>query len=416
MGNKKYVYYFTEGDKSMRDILGGKGANLAEMTRMGIPVPPGFTITTEACAEFNRTGKWVKGLKEEVEENLVRLEKDMNAKFGDPENPLLVSVRSGAAVSMPGMMDTVLNLGLNDISVEALAKKSGNERFAWDSYRRFIQMFGNVDMGVEHRFFEEVLQKAKETKGVRYDNELDADDLKKVVDEYKRVIKERTGKEFPQDPTEQLRLSINAVFGSWNNERAVTYRKLHRIEGLLGTAVNIQAMVFGNMGDTSASGVCFTRNPATGENEFYGEFLFNAQGEDVVAGIRTPLPLSELKKKMPEQYKELNNIRLMLEKHYKDMQDIEFTIQEGKLFILQTRRGKRTAQAAVRIAVDMVREGLINEKEAVLRVPADQLDQLLHKSLDPLAKKRAELLAKGLPASPGAAVGSVVFSAEKAFL
>jgi len=416
MGNKKYVYYFTEGDKSMRDILGGKGANLAEMTRMGIPVPPGFTITTEACAEFNRTGKWVKGLKEEVEENLVRLEKDMNAKFGDPENPLLVSVRSGAAVSMPGMMDTVLNLGLNDISVEALAKKSGNERFAWDSYRRFIQMFGNVDMGVEHRFFEEVLQKAKETKGVRYDNELDADDLKKVVDEYKRVIKERTGKEFPQDPTEQLRLSINAVFGSWNNERAVTYRKLHRIEGLLGTAVNIQAMVFGNMGDTSASGVCFTRNPATGENVFYGEFLFNAQGEDVVAGIRTPLPLSELKKKMPEQYKELNNIRLMLEKHYKDMQDIEFTIQEGKLFILQTRRGKRTAQAAVRIAVDMVREGLINEKEAVLRVPADQLDQLLHKSLDPLAKKRAELLAKGLPASPGAAVGSVVFSAEKAFL
>ena len=411
---EKYVYHFTEGNKSMKEVLGGKGANLAEMTCIGLPVPTGFTITTQACADFQETKQWPDGMQEQVDENLKKLEQEMGAKLGDPENPLLVSVRSGAGVSMPGMMDTVLNLGLNNVSVQALAKKTGNERFAWDSYRRFIQMFGDVDMGVEHKFFEEILENAKKTKGVEFDTGLDADDLKKIVEEYQKVIKEHAGQEFPQDPKEQLRLSINAVFNSWNNQRAVTYRKLNHIEGLLGTAVNVQVMVFGNMGDTSATGVCFTRNPANGDNVFYGEFLFNAQGEDVVAGIRTPYPISDLEKKMPEQYKELDDIRIKLEKHYKDMQDLEFTIQEEKLFILQTRSGKRTAQAAVKIAVDMVNEKSIDEKQAVLMVPPEQLDQLLHKSLDTNAKKKSDLLAKGLPASPGAAVGKVVFTADKA--
>ena len=400
----------------MRELLGGKGADLAEMTRLRIPVPPGFTITTKACAYFSEHKKWPKELEGEVKKSLARLEKDMNAKLGDANNPLLVSVRSGAAVSMPGMMDTVLNLGMNDETVTGLAGKTGNERFAWDAYRRFLQMFGNVVMGVAHNYFEEVLEKIKQTKGVAYDTELNADELKKLVADYKEAIKQHAGLEFPQNANEQLKLAVNAVFNSWNSKRAIVYRELNNIKGLSGTAVNIQAMVYGNMGEDSGTGVCFSRNPATGENVFYGEMLFNAQGEDVVAGIRTPLQLSELKKKMPKQYAELDAIRAKLEKHYKDMQDMEFTIQQGKLYMLQTRKGKRTCQAAVRVAVEMVKEKLIDQKTAILRVPADQLDQLLHKTLDPLAKKKAKLIATGLPASPGAAVGTVVFNAEQAVL
>ncbi|MBN2053197.1 pyruvate, phosphate dikinase [Candidatus Woesearchaeota archaeon] len=412
--SEKWIYYFSEGNTKMREILGGKGADLAEMTRIGVPVPPGFTITTKACAFFSANKKWPKKLEGQLKANIARLEKDMNKKLGDAINPLLVSVRSGAAVSMPGMMDTVLNLGMNDETVLGQVRKTGNERFAWDAYRRFLQMFGNVVMGVEHKYFEEALENAKHTKGVKYDTELDAKDLQRIVAVYKDIIRKHAGKEFPQDAKEQLKLSINAVFGSWNNQRAITYRELNHIKGLLGTAVNIQAMVFGNMGDDSGTGVCFSRNPSNGENAFYGEWLFNAQGEDVVAGIRTPLPMSELKKKMPKQYAELNAIRLKLEKHFKDMQDMEFTIQQGKLYMLQTRRGKRTAHAAVRIAVDMVKEKLIDEKTAILRVEPSQLDQLLHKTLDTVAKKKARLLITGLPASPGAAVGTVVFNAEKA--
>jgi pyruvate, orthophosphate dikinase len=414
MADKKYIYSFSEGNKSMKELLGGKGANLAEMTKLGIPVPPGFTITTEACAHFHEKKSWPAGLDKELEKNLTALEKAMGAKLGDKQNPLFVSVRSGAAASMPGMMDTVLNLGMNDETVTALVKKTGNERFAWDSYRRFIQMFGDVDMGVEHKLFEEALDKAKDEKGAKFDTELNAGDLKKVVSEYKKVVRKATGKDFPQDPREQLRLSINAVFNSWNNERAVTYRKLNNISGLLGTAVNIQSMVFGNMGESSGTGVCFSRNPSNGENLFYGEFLMNAQGEDVVAGIRTPLPIAELKKNMPKQYTELVQIKDDLEKHYKDMQDMEFTIQEGKLYMLQTRNGKRTTHAAVKIAVDMVGEKLIDEKTAVMRVAPEQLDQLLHKNIDPAAKKKTKAIAKGLPASPGAAVGKIVFHAERA--
>jgi len=415
MAQEKYVYSFDEGKKEMKQLLGGKGANLAEMTTLGVPVPPGFTITTEACDQYYKQGKkFPKGMDEQVSEKLAQLEKAMGKKLGDPEDPLLVSVRSGAAVSMPGMMDTVLNLGLNDKSVEGMAKKTGNERFAYDAYRRFIQMFGDVVMGVEHHKFEEVLQNAKETKGVEFDTDLDVNDLKKVVEGYKKVIKDAKGRSFPEDPREQLDMSIDAVFGSWNNDRAILYRKLNEIRGLLGTAVNVQTMVFGNMGDTSGTGVCFTRDPATGENKFYGEFLMNAQGEDVVAGIRTPKEIKELEKIMPQAYKELVGIYQKLEKHYKDMQDMEFTIQEKKLYILQTRTGKRTAQAHVRIAVEMVGEGLIDEKTAVLRVPAKQLDQLLHKQLDPVAKKEADVIAKGLPASPGAAVGIAVFDAHRA--
>jgi len=411
---KKYVYYFTEGNKSMKELLGGKGANLAEMTRIKIPVPPGFTITTEACAYYSNGKKWPQELKSQVKKSLERLEKEMNAKLGDKQNPLLVSVRSGAAASMPGMMDTILNLGMNDEAVKALAVRSKNERFAWDSYRRFIQMFGDVVMGVEHKYFEELLEAAKEAKGFKYDTEFGTNDLKQIVAAYKELIKKYAGKSFPKEPSEQLTLAINAVFESWNNDRAITYRKLNNITGLLGTAVNIQAMVFGNMGENSGTGVCFSRDPSTGKNEFYGEYLMNAQGEDVVAGIRTPLQITELKKQMPKQYAELVNIRGVLENHYKDMQDMEFTIQEGKLYILQTRNGKRTAHAAVRIAVEMVKEKLIDEKTALLRVPAQQLDQLLHKTLDPEAKKKAKVLAKGLPASPGAVVGKIVFHAEHA--
>jgi pyruvate, orthophosphate dikinase len=410
----KYVYLFEEGNKDMKEILGGKGANLAEMATMGIPVPPGFTITTEACKFFSENdGKYPEGMIEKVKECLAKVEERVGKKFGDKEDPLLFSVRSGAAVSMPGMMDTVLNLGLTDETTEALATKTGNPRFAYDAYRRFLQMFGDVVVGLEHHDFEAALQAVKTEKGVKTDVELSADDLKEVVKRYKDIY-EKSGKSFPQDPFEQLMMGTNAVFTSWGNPRAVAYRKLNHIKGLIGTAVNAQVMVFGNMGDTSGTGVAFTRNPSTGENKFYGEYLINAQGEDVVAGIRTPEPISKLEEQMPEQYKELVEIYTKLENHYKDIQDIEFTIQEGKLFMLQTRSGKRTAAAAVKIAVDMLQEGLIDEKTAVLRVEPEQLDQLLHKQLDPKARDTAVLLGKGLPASPGAAVGKVVFTADRA--
>ncbi|MBI1977602.1 MAG: pyruvate, phosphate dikinase [Candidatus Omnitrophica bacterium] len=414
---KKYVYFFgsgkAEGNAGMKQLLGGKGANLAEMTNLGIPVPSGFTITTEACAFFYEQGKkWPTGLEEEIGRNLKGLEESMGAKFGDRENPLLVSVRSGAAVSMPGMMDTVLNLGLNSEVVQGLIIKTENERFAWDAYRRFIQMFGDVVMGISHEKFEHILHHKKEQLGVKNDVDLSANDLKEIVRQYKKVYQEHTGEEFPQDPKTQLAKAIDAVFNSWNNARAIKYRELHDIRGLLGTAVNVQAMVFGNMGDTSGTGVCFTRDPSTGENKFYGEFLVNAQGEDVVAGIRTPEPLDALKVKWPEIYKQLAKIREKLERHYRDMQDIEFTIQEGKLYLLQTRNGKRTAHAAVRIAVETVKEGLIGKQTAILRVAPSSLDQLLHPRFDPKEKKQK--IAKGLPASPGAATGKVVFNADDA--
>ncbi|MEM4330498.1 MAG: pyruvate, phosphate dikinase [Candidatus Pacearchaeota archaeon] len=413
---KKYVYSFKEGKKEMRDLLGGKGANLAEMTILGLPIPKGFTITTEACDLYYKEGKKIHPeVLKQVREKLEELEKETGKKLGDKKNPLLVSVRSGAASSMPGMMDTILNLGLNDITVEVLAKNTKNERFAYDSYRRFIQMFGDVVMGVEHSLFEEILQRVKDKKGVKLDIELEARDLKEVVVEYKKLIKKETGKDFPQDVFLQLEMAIKAVFDSWNNPRAITYRRLNNITGLLGTAVNIQEMVFGNMGEDSGTGVCFTRNPSTGENVFYGEYLMNAQGEDVVAGIRTPESIQKLAEQQPNVYQQLLEIRKKLETHYKDMQDIEFTIERGKLYILQTRNGKRTAQAAVKIAVDLVKEGIITKEEALLKVDAESINQLLHKRLNPESKKKKKLIAKGLPASPGAAVGKVVFSAEKAF-
>ncbi|MFH0798184.1 MAG: pyruvate, phosphate dikinase [Candidatus Woesearchaeota archaeon] len=417
--DNKHVYFFgsgmTEGKKEMKSSLGGKGANLADMASIGVPVPSGFTITTEACEVYNKSGqKLPDEIRKEVLHNVDKLEKAMGLKFGNPANPLLVSVRSGAAVSMPGMMDTVLNLGMSDTVVEGLAKKFNNDRFAWDSYRRFCQMFGDVVMNVAHHEFEDVLDKAKHTKGVNFDTELDVNDLKGIVKEYKILIKKSTGTDLPNDPIEQLFLAIGAVFNSWDNERAIVYRRLNNIRGLAGTAVNIQSMVFGNMGEASGTGVCFTRNPSTGENLFYGEYLMNAQGEDVVAGTRTPQPISTLDNVMPECYRQLVAIRSQLEKHYTDMQDIEFTIQEGKLYILPTRNGKRTAAAAVKIAMDMLHEGLIDEKTAVLRVDPASLDQLLHKQLDPLSMKEKEPIAKGLPASPGAAVGKIVFTAEAA--
>ena len=413
----KHAYFFAsgkaEGNAGMKHLLGGKGANLAEMTNLGIPVPPGFTLSTEACDLFYKLGKkWPQGLEVQIKANLVKLENAMGVKFGDRNNPLLVSVRSGAAASMPGMMDTVLNLGLNPEVVQGLIIKTENERFAWDAYRRFITMFGNVVMGVKHDTFEHILEKKKEQLKIKQDTELNAGDLKDLVRLFKKAYQEETREGFPDDPYEQLTKTINAVFNSWNNPRAVKYRRLNEIRGLLGTAVNVQAMVFGNMGDTSGTGVCFTRNPSTGENKFYGEFLINAQGEDVVAGIRTPEPLEDLAKQWPAIYKQLLAIRAKLEKHYRDMQDIEFTIQEEKLFILQTRNGKRTAQAAVRIAVEIVKEGLISQDQAILRVDPKQLDQLLHPTFDPKEKK--EIIARGLPASPGAATGKVVFNAEDA--
>lgn len=413
----KYVYFFAngkaEGNAGMKHLLGGKGANLAEMTNLGIPVPPGFTISTEACDLFYKQGKkWAEGLEAQVKANLAKLENAMGAKFGDRDNPLLVSVRSGAAASMPGMMDTVLNLGLNSEVVQGLIIKTENERFAWDAYRRFITMFGNVVMGVRHDTFEHILEKKKAQLNIKQDTEFNSNDLKDLVRLFKKAYQDETHEEFPNDPYKQLTQTINAVFDSWHNPRAIKYRQLNEIRGLLGTAVNVQAMVFGNMGDTSGTGVCFTRNPSTGENKFYGEFLINAQGEDVVAGIRTPEPLEDLAKQWPAIYKQLLALRAKLERHYRDMQDIEFTIQEGKLFILQTRNGKRTAQAAVRIAVETVREGLISQNQALLRIDPRQLDQLLHPTFDPKEKK--EIIARGLPASPGAATGKVVFNAEDA--
>jgi len=413
----KRVYFFgngkAEGNAKMKELLGGKGANLAEMTSLGIPVPAGFTIATKVCGEYYKSGgKWPKGLAEEVAKNVAKLEKAMDAKMSDPSRPLLVSVRSGAAVSMPGMMDTVLNLGLNDDVIEGIIAKTGNARFAYDIYRRFIDMFGDVVMGCHHEYFEAKIDAAKKKAGVDVDSDLSAEQLKGVVEEYKKVYKKHVGKMFPQDGTEQLTHAINAVFGSWNASRAIRYRELNNITGLLGTAVNVQAMVFGNMGEDCGTGVCFTRNPSTGEKEFYGEFLMNAQGEDVVAGIRTPIELSKLNKIMPKAYKELTKLMTRLEKHYKDMQDMEFTIQEKKLYILQTRNGKRTAEAAVTNAVDMVNERLIPKKEAVMRVTPEQLDRLLHPHFDPKAKRT--VIASGLPASPGAAVGQIVFTAAVA--
>jgi pyruvate, orthophosphate dikinase len=413
----KYVYFFgngsAEGSADRKHLLGGKGANLAEMTNLGIPVPPGFTITTEVCDLYSKNKqRYPEGLTEEIRHNLSRVEKLMGAKLGDAGSPLLVSVRSGAAASMPGMMDTVLNLGLTPDVVNGLIKKTNNERFAWDAYRRFIAMFGNVVMGVGHHDFEEILEKCKKRVRAKSDTELTAEQLKCVVEEFKAVYKRNTREPFPNDPKVQLDKAIRAVFASWNNPRAVKYRQLYDIKGLMGTAVNVQSMVFGNMGGHSATGVCFTRNPSTGENKFYGEFLINAQGEDVVAGIRTPEAIEDLEKEMPVVYKELVKYKDILERHFKDVQDIEFTIQENRLFILQTRTGKRTARAAVKIAVDMVKEGLIDKKTAISRIDPSQLDQLLHPTFDPRAKR--EVVAVGLPASPGAAMGRVVFSAEDA--
>ena len=415
MAEKQYVYFFGEGTKDMKKLLGGKGANLSEMTNIGLPVPPGFTITTETCNTYYENGqKYPDGFMEQVKLNMKKLEKAMGLDFGDINDPLLVSVRSGAAVSMPGMMDTILNLGLNDKTVAGLIKKTGNKRFGMDSYRRFIQMFGNVVMEVEHAEFEKAIQHLKDKKGVKFDTDLTADDLEALVADYKKIVEKEKAVSFPQDPMEQLKMAINAVFSSWNNKRAITYRNLNDIPHSLGTAVNIQAMVFGNMGDNSGTGVAFTRNPSTGEKKVYGEYLTNAQGEDVVAGIRTPKDLDKLNDEMPAIYKQLMEIFAKLEKHYKDMQDMEFTFQEGKLFMLQTRSGKRTAAAALQVAVDMFKEGLIDKKTAVMRVAPEQINQLLHKQLDKKAKEKANLIAKGLPASPGAAVGKVVFDAETA--
>ena len=416
MSFKKYVYFFgngkSEGDGKDKNLLGGKGAGLAEMTNLGIPVPPGFTITTEACIEYQKGLRYPEGMWEQTLEALEKLELAVGKKFGNTENPLLVSVRSGARVSMPGMMDTVLNLGLNDETVKGLAKASGNERFAYDSYRRFIQMFGDVVLGVEHHKFENILKNLKKEKGVESDTELDASSLIRLVKDYKAIVEEETGEPFPQDTIEQLKLAINAVFNSWDNQRAKTYRKINKIPDDWGTAVNIVAMVFGNMGNDCGTGVAFTRNPSTGEKEFFGEFLINAQGEDVVAGIRTPEPIARLKDEMPEVFAQLEDVYRKLESHYKDMQDIEFTVENRKLYMLQTRSGKRTARAAVQIAYDMFKEGLIDKKTAVLRVQPEQVDQLLHPMIDP--KEKYDAIAKGLPASPGAAVGKVVFTADDA--
>ena len=418
---KKYVYFFgagvTEGRADMKSLLGGKGANLADMTSIGLPVPPGFTITTEACAYFDlHKGAYPEGLRDEVLANLAKLEKLMGAKLGDKENPLLVSVRSGAAQSMPGMMDTVLNLGLNPDSLQALIKKTGNERFAWDSYRRFIQMFGDVVMGVPHSEFERVLQSVKDENGKVFDTELDVENLKEVIKRYKIVYKKFTDEEFPTDPEYQLFKTIDAVFNSWNNERAIKYRLMNDIRGLLGTAVNVQTMVFGNMGDTSGTGVAFTRDPASGENKFFGEYLMNAQGEDVVAGIRTPQKIDTLAKVNPEVYEQLCGIRDTLEKHYHDMQDIEFTIQEGKLYMLQTRNGKRTIFSWIRSQVEMVEEGLIDKQTAVSRVPAQEFNKLFAPILDNkvIRDLSIKVATTGLAASPGGACGQIYFTAKAA--
>ena len=412
----KYVYLFTEGSKDMRNLLGGKGANLAEMTNLGLPIPQGFTVTTEACTEYYNNGK---SISEEIEGQiftaLSELEKIQGKKFGDNSDPLLVSVRSGARASMPGMMDTILNLGLNDVAVEGFAEKTNNPRFAYDSYRRFIQMYSDVVMEVPKSYFEKIIDELKEEKGIHYDTELTVDDLKELVAKFKQVYKENmNGEEFPQDPKEQLLGAVKAVFRSWDNPRAIVYRRMNDIPSSWGTAVNVQSMVFGNMGDTSGTGVAFTRNPSTGEKGIYGEYLINAQGEDVVAGVRTPQPISKLEEDMPECYEEFMKLAEKLENHYRDMQDMEFTIQEGKLYFLQTRNGKRTAQAAINIACDLVDEGMITEEEAVLRIEAKSLDQLLHPTFNKDALKNGEVIGEALPASPGAAAGKVVFTAEEA--
>jgi pyruvate,orthophosphate dikinase len=414
---KKYCYFFgggkSDGNAKMKELLGGKGANLAEMTNLGLPVPPGFTISTEMCVQYYRNNKRLpKSLVKEMDSYVARVEKEMKSRLADPENPLLLSVRSGAAVSMPGMMDTVLNLGLSDKVVEGLAKKTGNPRFAWDAYRRFIQMFGNVVLGIEHHDFEHELAAVKKESGANFDTDLTENDLRNVVRKYLALVKEKTGHDFPTDPKEQLLRSVEAVFASWNNKRAITYRKINNITGLLGTAVSVQAMVFGNMGTDSGTGVLFTRNPITGAREMYGDYLMNAQGEDVVAGIRTPKHIAELARDNPAMYKQIEKILQGLEKHYRDVQDVEFTIQEGRLFILQTRGGKRTPSAALIIAVDMVNEKMISKEEAVMRVKPGDLDNLLHPTFKPGGKRK--VIAKGINASPGAAVGQVVFTADDA--
>ncbi|HDI3118813.1 pyruvate, phosphate dikinase [Clostridium botulinum] len=415
MENKKHVYLFSEGNASMRELLGGKGANLAEMTNLGIPVPTGFTVTTEACIKYYKDGKKLADeVVQQITDAMREVEKETNKKFGSEENPLLVSVRSGARVSMPGMMDTILNLGLNDKTVESLSKLTNNERFAYDSYRRFIQMFSDVVMGIDKRDFEDVLDQMKEEKGVDYDTDLTSEDLKKIVVKFKEIYKKEMREDFPQEPKEQLLAAVTAVFGSWDNPRAIVYRRLNDIPGDWGTAVNVQSMVFGNMGETSGTGVAFTRNPSTGENKIFGEYLISAQGEDVVAGIRTPQPIAKLKEDLPQCYEEFMSIARKLEKHYKDMQDMEFTIEQGKLYFLQTRNGKRTAQSALKIAVDLVEEGTLQKEEALLKVDPKQLDTLLHPNFDEKELKAAEVIATGLPASPGAACGRVYFTAEEA--
>ena len=411
----RYVYSFNEGSKEMKSLLGGKGANLAEMTKIGLPVPPGFTITTKACNDYYENNKTIKQeIIDQIEEKLSILEKDLNKKLGSEENPLLVSVRSGAVISMPGMMDTILNLGLNDKTVLALSKATDNERFAYDSYRRFIQMFSDVAMEVQKYKFENVLDRYKEENNFKFDTDLTTEHLKAIVEEYKNIYKKEVGEDFPQDPKKQLMLAVEAVFRSWNNPRAIVYRRLNDIDNNLGTAVNIQSMVFGNMGDTSGTGVAFTRDPATGDNKLLGEYLINAQGEDVVAGIRTPQPIDTLKEVMPEIYKQFIDTVKTLEHHYKDMQDVEFTIEKGRLFFLQTRNGKRTAASAINVAVDFVNEGLITKEEAIMRIEPKQLDQLLHPKFEDKALKEATVLTKGLPASPGAGSGKIYFSAEDA--
>lgn len=411
----KYVYLFSEGNATMRNLLGGKGANLAEMTNIGLPVPQGFTITTEACTKYYEDGKEINDeIKVQIDEYITKLEEITGKKFGDRENPLLVSVRSGARASMPGMMDTILNLGLNEEVVNTLAEKSNNPRWAWDCYRRFIQMYSDVVMEVGKKYFEELIDKMKEAKGVKLDVELDANDLKELAKEFKEEYKEKLGTDFPDDPKEQLMGAIKAVFRSWDNPRANVYRRDNDIPYSWGTAVNVQSMAFGNIGEDCGTGVAFTRDPATGEKGLFGEFLTNAQGEDVVAGVRTPMHIAEMEEKFPEAFKQFKEVCKTLEDHYKDMQDMEFTIEHGKLYILQTRNGKRTANAALKIAVDLVKEGQITEKEAVLRIEPKQLEQLLHPNFNQESLKSAKIIAKGLPASPGAATGKVVFSAERA--
>jgi len=413
MSSNKYVYLFEEGRADMKQLLGGKGANLAEMTRIGLPVPPGFTITTEACNEYYRRGKsFPENMLEQSFQALSAVEEKTGKRFGDRDNPLLVSVRSGAAISMPGMMDTILNLGLNDITVEGLAALTGDRRFALDCYRRFIQMFANVVLEVEHHLFDDVMERYKKKMGLVFDYELPAEALASIISEYQSIVLKETNREFPQEAREQLVMAIKAVFDSWNNQRAIVYRKLNKIPDELGTAVNVQVMAFGNMGADCGTGVAFTRNPSTGEKELYGEFLVNAQGEDVVAGIRTPTPISRLKEELPDVYEQFVRTCQTLENHYRDLQDIEFTVEKGTLYMLQTRSGKRTAAAAVKVAVDMVEEGLLTREEALLRVDPDQLNQLLHRQIDPGAT--LEVIARGLPASPGAASGKVVFDADEA--